>query len=412
VERPKEGVSRSEKTPRRKSFKGLLKTSLNIALLVGIFWLGMNVGNGTFNLASNSSTAANQGLPADLDYSEVERVYDILRENYDGKLTVEELINGMKSGLIGSAGDPYTEYFNAEDAQAFNEQLSGTFSGIGAELGKDDNDNLIIVAPINGFPAQKAGLRPQDSIISIDGDSTAGMSIIEAVSKIRGKEGTDVTLGVVRGGDRKLEITITRENITIPSVEHEIKEGNIGYIQMNQFWTDTAALTRQAAHDFKRQNVQKVILDLRGNPGGSLEAAVDVASVWLPSGKTVLEERRDGKIIRVYKSSGTASLQGVETVVLIDEGSASASEIVAGALKDNGVATLVGQQSYGKGSVQQIIGLRDGGELKVTIARWHRPNGENIDKKGIKPDQKVAYTEDDAKANKDPQLEAAIKRLK
>lgn len=390
--------------------KGLLRSVGNIAVLLLVFWVGLSIGNGSVGFSSSTST--NKALPGDLNYGDTERVYDLLRTNYDGKLNAEKLEDGLRSGLVKAAGDPYTQYFTAKEAKEFNEQLSGTFSGIGAQLGKDDKDNVVVIAPIAGYPAEKAGLRAKDAIININGKSTAGMSLDEAVSFIRGKKDTKVTLEIMRDGSDRKEITVVRDDITIPSVEHEILPNNIGYIQITQFWNDTPELVNKAAREFKQAGVKSVVLDLRSNPGGSLPAAVDVASVWLPSGKTVLQEKRDGKVQETYKSSGAHGLLGMPTIVLINEGSASASEILAGALKDNKAATLMGTKSYGKGSVQQIIPLSDGGELKVTIARWYRPNGENIDKKGIKPDVEVKMTDEDYTKGADPQKDAAIQRLR
>lgn len=388
--------------------RSLWRSAGNVAILLLVFWIGLSVGNGTIGL--RSSVSSNKELPANLSYGDTERVYDLLKANYDGKLDVEKLEDGLKSGLVKAAGDPYTEYLNPKDAKAFNEQLSGTFSGIGAQLGKDDKDNIVVMSPIAGYPAEKAGLRAKDVIVNVNGKSTSGLSIDETVSMIRGKKGTVVTLDVLRGDERKA-FKITREDIKIPSVKHEVLPGNVGYIQINQFWSDTASLVSKAAQEFKQAGVKSVVLDLRGNPGGSLEAAVDVSSVWLPGGKTILHEKRDGKTTETYTASGNPVLLGVPTVVLIDEGSASASEIVAGALKDNKAATLLGSESYGKGSVQQIMELSSGGELKVTVARWYRPNGENIDKQGIKPDQEVKMTDEDFEKGLDPQKDAALQYL-
>ncbi len=390
--------------------KKAIKSGVNVAILLVVFGIGVNFGNG--NLSFTTPVSSNKSLPSKLDTAETQNLYNLLRKNFDGELDAQKLQDGMKSGMVRATGDPHTEYFNAKDAKEFNEQLSGTFSGIGAQLGKDDKDNLIVIAPIANYPAEKAGLRAKDAIISIDKKSTSGMSIDEAVSKIRGPKGTQVALEIVRDNKERKELKITREDITIPSVEYKILPENVGYIQISQFWDDTYSLTKKAAEEFKKAGVKGVIVDLRSNPGGSLDAAVKVSNVWLPNGKTVLQEKRDGRVVQTFTASGSPMLSDVSTVVLINEGSASASEIVAGALKDNGVATLMGVKSYGKGSVQQIIPLGNGGELKVTVARWFRPNGQNIDKKGIQPDKEIKMSDDDYANGRDPQKDAAIQQLK
>lgn len=374
-----------------------------------IFGTGIAVGNGTITF--NQYESQNTSLPNSLSYSTVDQVYRTLKANYDGKLTEQQLLEGMKAGLAEATGDPYTEFFSPSDAQKFSEQLSGSFSGIGAELGQDEDKNLIVVAPIDGFPASKAGLRAKDAIVAINGTSTADMSVDEAVGKIRGKKGTQVTLKIVRNDSEQLTLTITRDTIKIPSVKYEILEGNIGYIKITQFNDDTAPLVTQAAKEFKEKGVAGVVLDMRDNPGGLLEEAVSVSELWLPTGTKILDEKRGDKVIQSYPAAGSSILEGMPTVVLINSGSASASEITAGALKDNKAATLVGEKSYGKGSVQTIQDFNDGSQLKVTIARWYRPNGQNIDKKGINPDKTVKMTEDDYKNDKDPQKDTAIQML-
>jgi carboxyl-terminal processing protease len=376
-----------------------------------VFILGINVGNGTVPLAWSSRSAQNGSLPSSLDYSTVNQVYRAIKDNYDGKLTEAQLLDGLKAGLAQATGDPYTEYFSTKDAKAFNNQLQGTFSGIGAELGQDSDKNLIVIAPISGFPADKAGLRAQDVIVSIDGKSTSGVSVDQAVNLIRGKKGTKVTLKIVRNKTDTQTITITRADIKVPSVNEKILDNNLGYMQITQFSDDTADLAAKAAQKFKDNNVKGVVLDLRDDPGGLLDAAVKVSSLWLPQNKTILQEKTDGKVVNTYTADGNNILAGIPTVVLVNSGSASAAEITAGALHDNGVATIMGEKSYGKGSVQQIINLSGDAEIKVTVARWYRPNGQNIDKKGITPDKLVKMSDDDYAKGNDPQKDAAISQL-
>lgn len=393
----------------KKSAKTKWLRNLEIVIVTAaVFGLGFAFGNGNIKLGGYK--AAQNNLPEDLDYSSVEKVYDALKESYDGKLDAAKLMDGIKHGLTQASGDPYTDYFSPKEAQNFEEQLNGTFQGIGAELGKDDNNNLIVVSPIAGFPAEKAGLKSKDIIAEVNGASTVNMSVDQAVSKIRGPKGTVVTLKIIRG-TTPITLKITRDEIKIPSVTSKTLPGNIGYIKISVFSEDSAKLAAEAASGLKQAGVKGVVLDLRGNPGGSLPASVDLSSLWLKKDATVLTERRDGSVIKTYKASGDNPLYGIKTVVLIDGGSASASEITAGALRDNNVATLMGVKSFGKGSVQQIIELGDGSEVKITIARWFRPNGKNIDKQGIEPDTKVERSDDDIKNSKDPQLDAATAQL-
>ncbi|MES2971515.1 MAG: S41 family peptidase [Patescibacteria group bacterium] len=378
-----------------------------------IFLSGWATGSGRVILNSDQlfRKSIQKGLPNNLEYTSVEEVYDTLRRDYDGDLDSQKLLDGIKAGLASAAGDPYTEYLNKDAAKEFDEQLNGTFSGIGAELSKDDKGNLIIIAPISGFPAEKAGLKSKDSILEIDGNPTAGITVSDAVSKIRGPVGTKVKLRIIRNSAQDLSFEITREQINIPSVESKILENNIGYLKISRYGDDTVALATKAAQDFQQRKVKGVILDVRNNPGGLLDASVNLSSLWLEPGKTVLQEKRDGVVIRTYNAKGSPALKGIPTVVLINEGSASASEITAGALHDNNAAKLIGVKSFGKGSVQQLEKLLDGGVLKVTIAKWYTPAGININKEGIKPDQEVKLSEEDAKAQRDPQLDAAIAEL-
>jgi carboxyl-terminal processing protease len=383
----------------------------NLAILVLVFAAGILIGGKNPQVLENLDTSRstqNSSLPNKLDYSGVEEIYSKLKANYDGQLDQKKLEDGLKQGLVNAAGDPYTEYLNADDTKDFNDQLNGTFEGIGAELGKKDQ-SIVIVSPIAGFPAAKAGLKPKDVISDINGQSAFDISLSEAVQKIRGPKGSKVKLGIIRGG-KKLEFSITRQQITVPSVSEKVVNG-VGVIKIVRFGDDTVELARKYANDLHSKNVKGIVLDLRGNPGGLLDAAVGVSSLWLNKGDTVLQEKRGGIVEKTYFAEGAPVLNGLPTTVLIDAGSASASEITAGALHDNGLATLIGTKSYGKGSVQEVLNLDNGGELKVTVARWYTPNGRNIDKQGIKPDKIVKFTASDSKAGRDPQLDAAIQFL-
>lgn len=381
-----------------------VRIAAGAVVVVLIFALGVNVGDGRIAFGAGSM---NGSLPNSLDYASVNQVYQLLKQKYDGKLTATQLLDGMKEGLAQSTGDPYTEYFTAQDAKQFSDELNNSFSGIGAQLGADSNGNVEIIAPIAGTPAAAAGLKPKDVITTINGTSAAGISPDAAVNKIRGPVGSKVTLGILRGGTQQLTFTITRATITVPSVSTKVLPGNIGYMQISTFADDTSDLANQAAEKFASEHVKGVILDLRDNPGGLVDAAVNVSSLWLPQGSTIMQEKRGSQVVQAYNATGNDLLHGLPTVVLVNDGSASASEITAGALHDNGVARIIGIKTYGKGVVQEIDSLPGGAELKVTVASWYRPNGQNINHKGITPDQIVTLSDQDAKAGNDTQLTAA-----
>lgn len=400
----------NERKKNKKFMSGFRVGALTL-VLAGMLFLGIGIGNGTITVGPDGAFRKSiQRDAGQLNYDGVDELYNDLKNGFDGQLDTRKLEDGLKEGLVKAAGDPYTEYLTAEENKEFSEQLNGSFEGIGAELSKD-GESIVIIAPIAGFPAEKAGLKARDIIGKINGESAFDISTTEAVKKIRGPKGTKVKLDIIREG-RPLSFEITRDQINIPSVKWEVTDDNIGVMTISRFGDDTVSLAQRAANEFKAKNVKGVVLDMRGNPGGLLDSAVGLSNIWLPSGKTILEEKRDGKIMKVYRATGKAILEGVPTVVLVDEGSASASEITAGALKDNGAATILGVKSYGKGSVQELVDLRGGGVLKVTIARWFTPNGRNIDKEGIEPDKKVEISEEDVKAGRDPQKDAAINKLR
>lgn len=375
---------------------------------LALFALGLFIGNGRIHLTATQQYAERTSLPTTLDYTELNTLYETLRANYDGTLTSAQVIDGLKHGLASSTKDPYTEYMSASEATEFQNSLQGEITGVGAQLALDDDSNVIIQAPLAGSPAEAAGLRAKDVIATIDGKSTYGMTVNDAVTKIRGKKGTKVTLGIVRGGKDSLSFTITRDVIKIPTVVSKtLSDGQIGYLQVSQFSDDTDELVQKAAAQFKADGVKKIILDLRDNPGGEVTTAVNLSSLWLNKGDTVVSQRRGSTTIDTEYAGDVNTLQGTKTVVLMNAGSASASEITALALKDHGAATLMGETSYGKGVVQQLFPFTDGSSLKVTVAKWYSPKGTNINKTGIKPDKEVKMTEDDYKNDNDAQLTAA-----
>lgn len=344
-----------------------------------------------------------------LDTTLLQQTYQELVANYDGDLDRNALIEGAARGMTDAAGDEYTTFFSADEADRFNEGMSGSIGGgIGAQVGTRD-DSITLVRILSGTPAERAGLKAGDRVLAINDETTEKDTVDSAVDKIRGEIGTTVKLRIQRDSDIK-DVTITREEVSAPSVMYEVKD-TIGIITMTRFDEQTAQLTRQAATKFKEANVKGIVLDLRGNPGGYLTAARDVASVWLPRGTLIVTEKQGDTVTDQLHSRQDPLLQGVPTVVLIDGNSASASEIVAGALQDHGAATLLGETTFGKGSVQRLVPLDGGRLLKVTVARWFTPNGKNITKEGIAPDQKVAMTAEQLRAGDDVQLSAALQRL-
>lgn len=351
------------------------------------------------------------GGQSSLDLSSVQALYSTLRERYDGELDTAKLIAGAKHGLVEATGDPYTVYFTADEAKEFFGDLEGTFEGIGAELARRD-DKLTIVSTIDGSPAAKSGLKALDVIAAVNDQGSIDWPVEKAVSEIRGEKGTTVKLTVIRGTEAPRDVTITRDTITDPSVKTEVTADNVGILRISRFGeTDTVRLARQAAREFKDRGVKGVVVDLRGNGGGYLTAAQDIAGLWLKN-QIVVTERRGGAVVDTLRSGSSPILEGVPTIVLVDGGSASASEIVAGALSDNGAAKLVGTKTFGKGSVQAIETLSDGGQLKVTTAKWFTPHGKNISKEGIAPDVEVSLSDADIASGNDTQKARALELLK
>jgi carboxyl-terminal processing protease len=324
----------------------------------------------------------------------------------------KDKIWGAIEGLAASYGDPYTVFFPPEEAKVFQDDISGNFEGVGMEMGIDKQGILAVIAPIKGTPADRAGLKPGDEILSVDGKTTDGLSTDEAVKLIRGPRGTTVTFAIYRDGET-LTVPVVRDVINVPNIDSGLDASTgVFHIALYEFTAQSAGQFDDAFERFKKSGSKRLVIDLRGNPGGYLDAAVHIASHFLPEGTMVVTEDYEGKAENdVLRSSGIMDVPaGTKVAVLIDKGSASASEILAGALQDNKAATVIGAQSFGKGSVQQLIDI-DGGSLKVTVARWLTPAGHAIMGEGITPDVKVERTQDDARAGRDPQMERAAELL-
>lgn len=364
--------------------------------------------------AATDSLALPSYLKKDVNFDLYWETWKTIKgRSYNKDVPDTKLFYGSLQGMVASLGDPYSVFLTPSDATQFQDDLKGNFDGIGAEISVKSNQ-LIIVSPLDDSPAMKAGLKPKDWILKINGTSTEGMSSSEAVTLIRGKAGTEVILNVFRDGfNEPKDFKIVRAPITVKSVSLEyLSSGQIAHIKVRQFNDDTMPLLDSAINNITaRSGVNKIILDLRGNPGGYLEAAVQMAGEWSGDKAVVSEKNRDG-VETPHVAGKLARLAEYRTIVLVDGGSASASEIVAGALKDWGKAKIVGMKTFGKGSVQDLTDLPDGSEIKLTIAKWFTPNGVNIDEQGIEPDVKIDLTEDDYNKDKDPQLDKAVELLK
>lgn len=372
-------------------------------LAVLLFVVGLVLGIYGNRFVVRTGLAPQASLTSSEQYQEIK---SILKKSFDGEVKPAEQEEGALKGYVSSLGDPYTTYLSKQEAKELTDDLRGELSGIGIEVGIK-NDRLTVIAPIDDTPAAKAGIKSGDVIAKIDGKDTPEITLEEAVKRIRGEQGTVVTLLIVSANEAPRELKITREKIQVSSVKTEIKDGNIGYIRLRRFGDDTDAAIRSAAADLASKGIGKIVLDLRDNPGGYLDSAVTVSSEFIASG-TVVEERGRHVDAKKLTVSPGGKLTTAKLIVLVNEGSASASEIVAGALKDNKRATLVGEKTFGKGSVQEVKSLGNGAQLKVTVARWYTPNGVNISKEGIKPDVEVKLTPDDSNAGRDPQLDKAL----
>ncbi len=342
-----------------------------------------------------------------LNLSQFWNVYDLIEQRYVGSIDKNKAIEGATRGLIDSLGDPFSSFMNEKERTGLSNELSGEFQGIGAKLEMKDN-HITVVAPLSGTPAEKVGIKPNDIIVKIDDVSTEKMSLDDAVNKIRGQARTTVKLTLVRSGiDQPIELTITRENIIVPSVSYR-EIGQVGYMEINQFGDDTVSLALKGFNEFKDKGVKAVVLDMRNNPGGYLNDVSPIAGAFLPP-SVITTQVFKTKAREEVRSTDPPLLPNTPLYVLVNEGSASAAEIVAGALQDYGRAKLIGKKTFGKGSVQDIIPLGDGSALRLTIAEWLTPKGRSINKQGITPD----ITVDQDKTDKsDPALDKALELAK
>lgn len=352
------------------------------------------------------------GAGGGLNFQSLNDVYRVLAAKYDGQLDPKALVEGAAKGMVEAAGDEYTELMSSDEYKQLSNDLSGELNGIGVELGMNNQGIVYVVSVLDDSPAEKAGVQAGDLIGEIDGESTMGLTVAGAAYKIRGEANTKVNIKVLRGNDIK-EFTIVRSKIENPSVKWSIEDG-IAKVRISTFGDDTTMLMRNAAADILRKGAKGIVLDLRGNTGGYVDAAQGVASLWLQDGDIITEERTQSRLLSSLRASGAnvGVLAKVPTVVLIDGSTASASEIVAGALHDHLGIKLVGTQSFGKGLVQEVVPLRNGDKLKVTVAKWYTPKGVNINKEGLKPDKEVKMTRQQYNDGNDTQLKAALELLK
>ncbi|MFA6096369.1 MAG: S41 family peptidase [Candidatus Paceibacterota bacterium] len=338
-------------------------------------------------------------------WSVIEKKYTIAPLDY------KKMVYGAVSGMVDSLGDPYTVFLSPAENDLFSQDMKGSFGGIGAEIGFR-NGFLTVIAPLKGSPAEKAGIIAGDVIIKVDEKDITGLSIDEAIMLIRGEKGTKVNLTILRKDEEKSrDIEVVRDTVVMNTVDWKMMDGNVAYISINQFKDDTGQEFDRIIDDVLLKEPKGIVLDLRNNPGGYFNRAIDIASRFIDEGKTVVIQD-GGKSKEKYTAQGGKRFDNIPVVVLVNEGSASASEILAGALKDDNDVKLVGKKTFGKGLVQEMEGLKDGSALKVTIARWLTPNGTDINHDGIHPDYEVELTEEDINNDKDPQLDKALELLK
>ncbi|HEY5588170.1 MAG TPA: S41 family peptidase [Candidatus Paceibacterota bacterium] len=406
------------KLNKKKILKGVGFGILFLLIIAGSFGLGIHIGYSRRLDIEKIASIINKEpqVETTADFSSFWKVWNTLNEKsiYAKKINDQERVWGAISGLASSMGDPYTVFFSPKENKSFNEEIAGSFVGIGAEIGMKDKI-LTIISPLKDTPAWKVGLKAGDKIIKIDDITTLDMTVDKAIEMIHGKSGTIVKLLVLRPGESETrEFSITRDTIQIPTIDTELRPDGIFVIKLYSFSENSDKLFKDAIIKFIDSKSSKLILDLRGNPGGYLESAVNIGSWFIDEGKTILiEDSGNGNKQKIYRSHGPRLFNNnLSFIVLVDGGSASAAEILAGALKENNIATLVGEKTFGKGSVQELIKITDDTSLKVTVANWLTPNGVSISLQGLEPDVKIPFTQKDADAKQDPQMDKAVEILK
>jgi carboxyl-terminal processing protease len=394
---------------------------IGVGIVVGTFALGTYYGaRSSYAVTDVTGTIANKdtGNINGVDFAPFWQAWNILNDKYvptkhsKSSTTEQDKVWGAIKGLAESYGDPYTTFFPPVEATAFKQEISGAFEGLGIEVSMKDGV-LTVVAPLKNTPADKAGIKPGDRILKIGDKITANMTIDEAISLMKGKKGTVVELTLLGAEATESRVlTIKRDTISIPTLDTEKRADGIFVIQLYNFSANSAGLFRNAIQEFSRSGSNKLIIDLRGNPGGYLDASIEMASLLLPKDKIVVKEDVGEGVERVHKSLGYNIVPNAKIVVLVDSGSASASEILAGALQENSRAKIVGTKTFGKGSVQELVNLTPETSLKITIARWLTPKGNSISEQGLKPDIEVKVTPEDIEKKHDAQLEKAVELLK
>ncbi len=387
-----------------------------LALAVTAFYGGFNYGKSQIPAIYAIEGIGNKtlGQPDDVDFGLFWDAWKVVQDKYADRanLNKKDMVYGAIEGMVKSLGDPYTIFFKPQESKNFQDDVSGSFGGIGAEIGIR-KEVLTVIAPLEGSPAQKAGLRAGDKILKINDKVSSDLTLAEAVNTIRGPKGTTVKLTIARASeDQVKEISIVRDDVKIPTVKWELKNDKVAYVQLFNFGQTAPGAFRNAILEILRSPADRMVLDLRNNPGGFLEVSQDLLGWFIEPGTIIAYEDFGGdQKMTEYKTAGNAVLKNIPVVVLMNEGSASASEIMAGALRDVRKIKLIGAKSFGKGSVQELAGLREGTSLKVTIAKWLTPSKKSIMNDGLEPDIKVELSKDDVENLKDSQLEKAIQEV-